>query len=545
MGRDCRRFVRRLASSALLAVAIVGGSSSLAGAVSGTYDIYSCAMPDGTPAPIDGWRPYQRGRGGSASNNCPVSGLRASLTGENDSGDQTGWVFDTPAATTVQDLTVFRAERGSTLGIGIHVAYLARTLNDGTPSSQARLEYCGGVSSNCEQRGDLSFPFAPANRAEFGNIEGSHLYAYVECVGFYPNPCGMRVPAGEIAIFRARIGLRDLAPPTITDGPTGSLVGSSEPLEGERTVSFETHDEGGGLAIVGVLVDGVPAVEQPADATSSTCRKPYVLRVPCPLAADVTLRVQTADIPNGTHIVQAFATDVGGNRTTSSPFLVTTQNGGQPNGVGASRLAELKVVRRGRSQRVLGHRRRATLVGRLQVPSGGPISGAQVSVQALTDLRGARWRDAGRVTTDSQGRFRYVATAGPSRTLRFTYRAFSLDPEPAAVADIDLRVRAGLTLSVRPRRVGPRGRISFRGRLLGGPGQAGDQVTLYAVAGRGRDRVPVAVVRTDRRGRFRFAYRFRRTIAPFTYRFRAKLPTQAGYPYAGAWSRTVTVKIVR
>jgi hypothetical protein len=541
MAAASTRSVRRLA----LAVLLVPAFTATADAVPGTYDVYSCSMPDGSPAPIDGWRPYTRGLG-TLSNNCPLSGLHASLTSTNASGERLGWAFDAPPATTIQDLTVFRAERSSTDPAGLHIAYLTGALDDGTPSAQAQLDWCGGGGrGGCTQRGDFSSPFAPANHAVFANIDRPHLYAYVECVGFYPNPCGTRVPAGEIAIFSARVGLRDLVSPTIADSPTGSLLDSSKPIEGERTLSFEARDEGGGLASVGVVVDNLPALEQPADATSSTCRRPYVVRVPCPLASNVTLRVQTSAIANGTHVVQAFATDVGGNRTTSRPFLVTTQNGGEPNGTGASRLAELKVARRGHRANILRHRSHASLTGVLHLPSGAPISDASVRVQALTALRGARWHDVGAVTTDARGRFRYVARAGPSRTLRFTYRAFSLDTEPAAVADIDLRVRVGLTFSVRPHRVGSRGRIAFRGRLLGGPGRTGNQVTLYAVARRGRDRVPVAVVRTDRRGRFRFAYRFRQTIAPFTYRFRAKLPSQAGYPYVGGWSRTVTVQIVR
>ena len=192
---------------------------------------------------------------------------------------------------------------------------------------------------------------------------------------------------------RPRSDFADLSPPTIADGPEGSLVSSSEAVEGERTVSLTARDEGGGLTSVGVLVDGVPAVERPADPTSSSCRTPYLVRVPCPLATSVTLRVQTS------------------------------------------------------------------LTGRLQLPSGAPISDAVIRVQAMTALRGAKWRDIGSVTTGADGRFRYVARPGPSRTLRFTYFAFSLDPDPAATAEMEFGV------------------------------------TIYAVARRGSDRVPVAVLR--------------------------------------------------
>jgi hypothetical protein len=535
---------RGVALATVLALAATVALAETAGAVSGTYDVHSCAMPDGTAAPVDGWRTFQSGWGGYVGNQCPRFGLRASFAGQNGTGDRVGWIFDAPPGTVIQNLTVFRAERSGTLEGGLHSANLTRALDGYSIWTDAVLDWCGPVSGNCTQRGDFNSPFAAANRAQFTDIARPHLYAYVQCHG-PGDQCPASALPGQIVIFAATIGLRDLVSPTISGSPDGSLLNPTVPLEGEKTVTFEAHDEGGGLTSVGVLVDGVPAVEQPADATSSNCRPPYVVRIPCPLAARTTLRVDTANLANGIHLVEAFATDVGGNRTTSRPFLVATQNGGEPNGAGASRLAELTVSRRSRAPRVLGHRARATLAGQLRLPSGSPISGAEVRVHTLTALRGATWRDLPPVLTDSNGRFRFVARPGPSRTLRFTYHAFSLDSEPAATADLDLRVRAGLAFTVRPRRVASRGRITFQGRLLGGPGRAGDQIALYAVARRGQDRVPVAVVRTDRRGHFRFIYRFRRTFAPFTYRFRAKLPTQAGYPYVGAWSRTVAVRVVR
>jgi len=57
--------------------------------------------------------------------------------------------------------------------------------------------------------------------------------------------------------------------------------------------------------------------------------------------------------------------------------------------------------------------------------------------------------------------------------------------------------------------------------------------------------VPVEVVRTDSRGRFRFRYRFARTFAPFTYRFIAKYERQATFPYAAGTSPVATVRVVK
>lgn len=71
------------------------------------------------------------------------------------------------------------------------------------------------------------------------------------------------------------------------------------------------------------------------------------------------------------------------------------------------------------------------------------------------------------------------------------------------------------------------------------------QVALYAVDRTARRRVPVEVLKTDARGRFRYRYRFMRTFAPFTYRFQARVASQPGYPYAAGRSRIVAVRIVR
>ena len=147
--------------------------------------------------------------------------------------------------------------------------------------------------------------------------------------------------------------------------------------------------------------------------------------------------------------------------------------------------------------------------------------------------------------TDAKGRFMFRARRGPSRVLRVGYRAFTLDPEPSAVAGVTLNVRAGIRLSVAPRRTTSRGTIRFSGKLLGGPGRSHVQVTLYAVGRVGRQRVPVSVLRTNRKGRFRFRYRFQRTFAPFTYRFQARIERQATYPYAAAGSNRVIVRVVR
>jgi hypothetical protein len=90
---------------------------------------------------------------------------------------------------------------------------------------------------------------------------------------------------------------------------------------------------------------------------------------------------------------------------------------------------------------------------------------------------GARYGSTGTVTTGEDGRFAFRLAKGASRTIRFEYRAFTLDPAPVQTATISLGVRAGITLKLHPRHVRNGQRIRFTGRLTGGPARKGTRVT--------------------------------------------------------------------
>ena len=293
-------------------------------------------------------------------------------------------------------------------------------------------------------------------------------------------------------------------------------------------------------------------MEETLEDVAPSCRSPFVKVVPCPGTTARTLGFDTATIPNGKHSIQIAVDDVAGNRTISPAVSITTANGSIPNGSGASGSAQLVAGFVNRSERA--DRGRVTVAfnetkaikGRLVDIEGRPIGFATIDVMAQAQRAGAKPRKEGVVETGADGRFRYVPRRrGPSRVLRLEYRAFSLDANPSSVVPLTLRVRAGVRLNVVPRRTTRRGTIRFAGRLLGGPGRAGVQVTLYAVGRVGRTRVPVSVLRTDAAGRFRFNYRFVRTFAPFTYRFQARVDAQPTYPYAPAGSNKAVVHVMR
>jgi hypothetical protein len=50
-------------------------------------------------------------------------------------------------------------------------------------------------------------------------------------------------------------------------------------------------------------------------------------------------------------------------------------------------------------------------------------------------------------------------------------------------------------------------------------------------------------MRTDPAGRWAIQYRFKRTRGLQRYRFRARLPHEANYPFAAGGSRSLTVRV--
>ena len=138
-------------------------------------------------------------------------------------------------------------------------------------------------------------------------------------------------------------------------------------------------------------------------------------------------------------------TDAAGNETRSDPVTVTTLNGSQPNGRGASRFVQLNAWLRSRRDA----RRRSAVVpygsvrfaeGRLTDAAGSPIAGAVLDIKSRVQRPGARYKATGTVTTGEDGRFAYRIAKGASRT------------HPLRVQGLLARPRAGLQRRRQPRR---------------------------------------------------------------------------------------------
>ena len=287
------------------------------------------------------------------------------------------------------------------------------------------------------------------------------------------------------------------------------------------------------------------------NASDLRCRQPFTTPVPCPLRTSVDRVLDTSSLTDGQHVAQAVVWDAAGNQQRSVPWHITTVGGtvtavgeAMPNGIGATRLVRLDLHPSGKPRArsaLLPFRRSIRLEGSLRSATGTPITGAKVQISQRVDRPNSPATPLETVTTDGRGRFVFLARSGASRSVQASYTAYSSDAAPVSTAEIALRVRAGISFEIKPRRVRNGKAVVFSGRLLGTPGRGSVVVTIYALSSSGRKRIPVESVRTNSSGRYRYRYRFGQISGPTRYRFQARVVRQAGYPYAAGASSVVAV----
>jgi hypothetical protein len=183
--------------------------------------------------------------------------------------------------------------------------------------------------------------------------------------------------------------------------------------------------------------------------------------------------------------------------------------------------------------------RRLRVRGRLVGPDGEPIAGARIEVLAQLHRAGSRFRAIGSTRTSRKGGFSYKAPPGASRTLRFGYRSHVNDPAFTTTLDVLQRVRASATLHASRHSVPRGGRVTFRGRLRGGYVPPRGKLVELQATDRGRWRT-FALVRSDRRGNFRYRYRF---AGSGRFAFRVRVRFERAYPYILGYSPRTAVRV--
>jgi hypothetical protein len=227
----------------------------------------------------------------------------------------------------------------------------------------------------------------------------------------------------------------------------------------------------------------------------------------------------------------------------SGPSGSATVDRGAPNGSPAADRVVLTALANSRSAtQKVKYGKRVPISGRLLGPSGTPIANAILDVQTRTAIPGAAIAAAGKVVTGSDGRFKYVAPAGPSRVVRIAYRSHAGDTSFADTSDVTLLVQAGVTIKATRAKVRNRHATIFTGRLLGKPVSKRGVIVDLQVFFRHKWRT-FGAPRTNRAGRYRFKYRFMAGAA--IWKFRARVRRESSYPYIEGYSRkTVKVEVL-
>ena len=504
-----------------------------AAAQAGTYYAHACSTPAGQTLGPGGWTVERSGPALAADRCGDGAGLEAALDPRevNRPGDFAAWRFDAPAGTSITST---------------NMEYLGRV---GVRSGEDNPRITFG--SNAQQFFSIESEGGYDGGVGYAVAGGRFLRMRALCGG--TADCRPQDPKARFAIRRVTVELEDTAPPRLLGPATGSLT-EPGPRSGVQRIAFSAREDGGGLYRVHVEADGRLIDRVPVDANGGACAdlggwpssdRDFPAAVPCVREASPAVDVDTARFgPDGEHDVRVRVEDAAGNLTDVWSGRVTTANGEGPNGTGATPDARLTAgVGRSltRGSVTVRYGRRPQLAGRLTGADGRPIANARLDL--LTRVAPtAPYERVGEVRTASDGAYRLTLPAGPSRTVRVGYRARSTDPDYARTADVGVRTIAGLTMRPSTRRTRNRRKVTFRGRLLGAPAGSRKVVEIQVVS-RGRWR-PVDSDRIDDAGRFAVSYRFLRTFRTETYRFRAIVRKEAGFPYETGRSgiRRVTVR---
>jgi hypothetical protein len=555
-----RRTTAALAASFALAMLATLATEARAG----TYHVYSCRMPDGQAAPVDGWVGSVAPGGAFddyALNTCSEGGSLIAALGDATihaaEVDRSTWTFAIPPALRLTAATFWRSDETEG-GFGVNSTYETWLAS---PNINEPFDECI-YTQGCTSSGDASSPMAESNRVAVPSSRlGSAVYVNASCAGAVGREC----PAGQgdsngfataLYLYAANLTLEQSEGPHVS-AVTGELT-SAPVIRGQSDVAFDATDAGSGVYEAVFSVDGLTVQRTVIDGNGGRCRDvgetsdgaPAFLYVqPCLASASADVPFDSTSVANGAHHLVVDVIDPAGNAAPVLDRTVTIANPpppgvpGPPNGSNASTQATMSVrwSATRRATLLSGYGRSQAVIGRLTGPGGTPIAGAAIDVRAMPASAGAKAVALSSPHTDSTGRFRVRLRRGASsRTLGFAYRAHVGDALPIVTRTLRLRVRAGVALRVSPHTTSVGSTIFFRGRLLGGPVPSGGKQLVLEARSPGSAWIEFKVVHTDAHGRYRSFYSFK-FPGPADYSFRARSEAESDYPYAPGASNVVHV----
>lgn len=358
-------------------------------------------------------------------------------------------------------------------------------------------------------------------------------------------------------VHAAEFTLRDPEGPVVST--VSGRVTSATTHAGNEIISFAATDAVSGVYRSLLEIDGRLLRATVVNDNDGRCADagvdpdtPYefLYREPCRKSVQHDLALDTRTLTDGTHSVRVLVEDAAGNRTSvwSSPeFEVRnagssagTQAGagarpgtGAASGGGAAAGGGLacsgsptglaaRFTRNDANRITLKHGQAFGVRGR------GPAN-ADIDV---FHIRGGKITPLGSVRTSANGTY---AESFRARHGNGTIRLCG----PGVASSLILKVKAQVSLKVR---ISNWGLVRYSGRVTTGQIPKGGKIV--AIQGKaGPNWQTFALRRTDRRGRFKGRYRLRVVIPGTRLKFRVRVPSEAGYPFAGVVGKAVTKRV--
>jgi hypothetical protein len=544
-------------------------------ATANSYHDFLCRIPYGASvgraAPADGVTYVINNDFIYAEDTCSSGGsLYAQMVGE------TTHPFATEASNT------FTAPAGLTISRFVLWRYEADLPGQpyGTPASNLTYRPGGPISVQglCTEgctRGTPADPLSSANVVSVPELSGvKEIQWSAACGGGPGGECPATGAAGtgslssQYDVYAADIDLVDDTPPAVSN--VGGPLVAGGTLSGQQAISFNASDGQSGVYGGSLVVDGHTIVSQILNTNSGACQslnltsdgqRSFEYAQPCPPSVSAGLTLNTSLLAAGQHSLELIVEDAAGNRdiayngtiTTSGPSSISVNGGLIRGGLTSSTPAHIAngdpcagealelAVNGKRKPPVIPYGKSVMIRGVLHC-GAVPIRDARVAIATLGGPASAALDTS--VQTALDGSFSYKVPTGPDRTLRFSYTAYSDDPGPSATATATLMISPRITLRIKPHRTSNRHTIYWTGSVSGGPyPQQG--VTLDVEVKEGRHWKIFDQVVANRKGQFRYSYRFHATEESTTYTFRASLPDTGAqdYPYTHGASNTVKVHV--
>lgn len=349
--------------------------------------------------------------------------------------------------------------------------------------------------------------------------------------------CG-RGSAAHVTVKRLMLTLRDSTAPQLA--LAGSLLEPGS-RRGAEALAPAASDSGSGVRRIVVEVNGDPVA---ARSLRCALAGEVALRLrPCPERPSVAIAVATGSAPfvQGPNEVRVCAADYAADTSANQLCLkrdVRVDNACPLSDTGGAARLVARFAGSGRQIEV-ARGESATVRGRLLDGSGAGVAGARACVAVRLPLDGAAETVLATPRSDGDGRFSVVVPAGPSREVRVAHWP---GEDGALERMLMLETRADPGLRLLPDRALRNGeRVEFVTRLAG-PRYAGREARIEVRSD--GEWLRLRDGRTNASGVWRSGYRFHSTTRRRSYRFRACVPAQRGYPYVAGCSPTRSQAVV-